>query len=77
MIDPLNRFRSYLTDKGLWSEEKEEEIIEKTKEEIKTAIAEADKTPKQKVSDFLKNMYEVQPQNIKEQIAFYEAKESK
>jgi len=29
------------------------------------------------VSDFLKNMYEVQPQNIKEQIEFYEAKESK
>ena len=56
---------------------KEEEIIEKTKEEIKVAIAEADKAPKQKVSDFLKNMFEVQPQTIKEQIAFYEAKESK
>lgn len=75
--DPLVRFRAYLTDKGLWSEEKENEIIEKTKEEIKTAIAEADKVPKQKVSDFLKNMYEVQPQNIKEQIAIYEAKETK
>ena len=75
--DPLTRFRKYLTDKGLWSEAKEEEIIEKTKEEIKVAIAEADKAPKQKVSDFLKNMFEVQPQTIKEQIAFYEAKESK
>ena len=51
--------------------------FEKTKEEIKVAIAEADKAPKQKVSDFLKNMFEVQPQTIKEQIAFYEAKESK
>ena len=75
--DPLTRFRKYLTDKGLWSEAKEEEIIEKTKEEIKVAIAEADKAPKQKVSDFLKNMFEVQPQTIKEQIAFYEAKGSK
>ena len=28
-----------------------EEIIEKTKEEIKVAIAEADKAPKQKVSE--------------------------
>lgn len=26
--DPLTRFRKYLTDKGLWSEAKEEEIIE-------------------------------------------------
>ncbi len=75
--DPLVRMRNYLTEKGLWSEEKEAEVIEATKEEIKTAIAEADKIPKQKVSDFLKNMFEVQPQNIKEQIAIYEAKESK
>ncbi|WP_280737929.1 MULTISPECIES: pyruvate dehydrogenase (acetyl-transferring) E1 component subunit alpha [unclassified Enterococcus] len=75
--DPLVRFRNYLTEKGLWSEAKETEVIEKTKEEIKEAIALADKAPKQKVSDFLKNMYEVQPQNIKEQIAFYEAKEGK
>jgi len=75
--DPLVRFHTYLTEKGLWSEEKEEQIIEQTKEEIKAAIAEADRVPKQKVSDFLKNMFEVQPQNIKEQIATYEAKESK
>ncbi|KAF1297668.1 pyruvate dehydrogenase (acetyl-transferring) E1 component subunit alpha [Enterococcus sp. JM4C] len=75
--DPLVRFRKYLEAKGLWSEEKEEAVIEQTKEEIKTAIAEADRVPKQKVSDFLKNMFEVQPQAIKEQIAFYEAKESK
>lgn len=75
--DPLIRFRKYLEAKGLWSEEKEEQVIEQTKEEIKAAIAEADKVPKQKVSDFLKNMFEVQPQSIKEQIAFYEAKESK
>ncbi len=52
-------------------------MIEATKEEIKQAITDADRVPKQKVSDFLKNMYEVQPQNIKEQIEFYEAKESK
>lgn len=75
--DPLVRFRNYLTEKGLWSEEKEEQVIEQTKEDVKNAIAEADRVPKQKVSDFLKNMFEVQPQNIKEQIAIYEAKESK
>ena len=75
--DPLIRFRTYLEAKGLWSEEKENEVIENTKEEIKVAIAEADKQPKQKVSDFLKSMFEDQPQNIKEQIEIYEAKESK
>lgn len=75
--DPLIRFRKYLEAKGLWSEAKEEAVIEQTKEDIKEAIAEADRVPKQKVSDFLKNMFEVQPQTIKEQIEFYEAKESK
>ena len=49
--DPLTRFRKYLTDKGLWSEAKKKKLL-KTKEEIKVAIAEADKAPKQKVSDF-------------------------
>ena len=67
----------YLEAKGLWNEAKEEAVIEATREEIKVAIAEADKQPKQKVSDFLKSMFEVQPQSIKEQIEIFEAKESK
>lgn len=75
--DPLIRSRNYLENKGLWSEEKEEEVMENAKQEIKDAIAEADKIPKQKVTDFLKNMFEEQPQNIQEQIKQYEAKESK
>ena len=75
--DPLIRFRNFLTAKGLWSEEKEEAVIEQAKEDVKNAIAEADRVPKQKVSEFLKNMFEVQPQLIKEQIEIYEAKESK
>ncbi|MGX7059403.1 pyruvate dehydrogenase (acetyl-transferring) E1 component subunit alpha [Vagococcus humatus] len=75
--DPLTRFRIFLTEKGLWSEEKEAAVVEQTKEEIKQAIKEADAAPKQKISEFLKNMYEVSPQNIQEQIATFEAKESK
>ena len=47
--DPLVRFRKYLEAKNLWSEEKENEVMEKAKEEIKTAIKEADNTPKQKL----------------------------
>ncbi|EST90536.1 MULTISPECIES: pyruvate dehydrogenase (acetyl-transferring) E1 component subunit alpha [Vagococcus] len=75
--DPLNRFRIFLTEKGLWSEEKEEEIIEKTKEEIAAAIKEADAAPKQTVSEFLEHMFENSPQNVAEQIEIYKAKESK
>src|SRR5690606_33695172 len=54
--DPLVRFRIYLESKGLWTEEKENEVIEQAKEEIKQAIKQADDTPKQKVTDLITNM---------------------
>lgn len=75
--DPLIRFRKFLTAKGLWSEEKEEEVIERTKEEIGEAIKQADATPKQKVSEFLEVMYETPDFVTQEQIEYYKAKESK
>lgn len=73
--DPLKRLRNYLTEKGLWNEEKEQEVYEACKQEVKEAMSQMAKEPAQKVSDFLKNMYEVPPQNIQEQIAYYERKE--
>lgn len=75
--DPLIRFRKYLEAKGLWSQEQEEAVIEATKEEIKEAVKRADQEPKQKVSDFLKNMFEEPTVTIAEQIAVFEAKETK
>jgi pyruvate dehydrogenase E1 component alpha subunit len=75
--DPLVRFRKFLEDKGIWSEEEENEVIERAKEEIKAAIKEADGIPKQKVTDLIGNMYETLPQNLQEQMEEYKAKESK
>lgn len=75
--DPLVRFRKYLEAKGLWSEEKETEVMEQAKEEIKAAIKKADGAPKQKVTDLLGIMYEEMPFNVKEQMDIYKAKESK
>src|SRR5699024_8662793 len=49
--DPLVRFRKHLENKGLWTEEKENEVIDRAKAEIKTAIKEADNTEKQTVTD--------------------------
>lgn len=75
--DPIVRFRIYLEGKGLWSEQKEEEVIERAKEEIKAAIKKADETPKQKVTDLISNMYEEKPLNLQEQYEIFKAKESK
>lgn len=75
--DPLVRFRKFLVNKRLWSEEIEAEYKETVIEDIGEAVFTADKVDKQKVSDFLKNMFEVAPTIIKEQIHYYEAKEGK
>ncbi|MFS0654269.1 pyruvate dehydrogenase (acetyl-transferring) E1 component subunit alpha [Bacillus sp. 179-C3.3 HS] len=75
--DPLVRYRKFLENKGLWSEEEENKVIEDAKEQIKQAIKEADEQPKQKVTDLIENMYEVQPYNLVEQLEIYKQKESK
>ncbi|MGN1401870.1 MAG: pyruvate dehydrogenase (acetyl-transferring) E1 component subunit alpha [Bacillus sp. (in: firmicutes)] len=75
--DPLVRFRKFLEDKGLWTQEEEEAVIERAKEEIKEAIKKADATPKQKVTDLMSIMYEEMPYNLKEQYEIYKEKESK
>ncbi|WHY87928.1 pyruvate dehydrogenase (acetyl-transferring) E1 component subunit alpha [Neobacillus novalis] len=75
--DPLVRFRKFLENKGIWSEEKENEVIEKAKEDIKDAIKKADAAPKQKVTDLISIMHEEMPFNLKEQYEIYKEKESK
>ncbi|CAM3940464.1 pyruvate dehydrogenase (acetyl-transferring) E1 component subunit alpha [Catellicoccus marimammalium] len=72
--DPLIRLRLFLTERGVWNEEMETTVIEKAKEMIKEAIQEADKAPKQTVTESLQNMYEVTPQNIEAQLKQYEGK---
>ncbi len=75
--DPLVRFRKFLEGKGLWTEDMENEMVEKAKEDIKEAIKQADAAPKQKVTDLIEFMYEELPYNLQEQMEEYKAKESK
>ncbi len=75
--DPLIRFRKFLEDKDLWNEEKENEVVDQAKADIKEAIKQADDTPKQKASDLIEIMYEKLPQNLQEQLEEYREKESK
>jgi len=75
--DPIVRFRKYLEEKNLWSEEEENEVIETAKDDIKKAIKKADDYPKQKVTDLIENMHEELPSNLQEQMEEYKEKESK
>lgn len=74
--DPLIRMRKFLTDKGIWNEEMEVKVIQDHEAFIKEEVAKADKADKQKVSDFLKSMYEKPGQAIQEQIKHFEGKEN-
>ncbi|QQK81974.1 pyruvate dehydrogenase (acetyl-transferring) E1 component subunit alpha [Salicibibacter cibi] len=74
--DPLVRFRKYLEDKGLWSEEKENEIVEQAKADVKAAMKEVEETPRQKVSELIEIMGNELPYNLREQLEEYRAKES-
>ncbi|AQL55940.1 pyruvate dehydrogenase (acetyl-transferring) E1 component subunit alpha [Abyssicoccus albus] len=75
--DPIIRFRKFLEAKGLWNEEKENQHIEKAKEDIKNAIKEADGVEKQTVTQLMEIMYDEMPSNLKEQYEVYKEKESK
>lgn len=75
--DPIVRFRRFLENKGLWSKEEEDKIIEQAKEDIKAAIKKADAAPKQKVTDLIDIMYEKLPRNLEEQREEYARRESK
>lgn len=75
--DPLIRFRKFLEKKELWNEERETEVIEQAKADIKAAIKTADSVPKQKVTDLISFMYEEMPQNLREQYDIYHEKEAK
>lgn len=73
--DALVRLRNYLKAKKLWTQEQEDDVVASCEEEIEEAITATGQVDKQKISDFLKNMYEVFPQNIQEQIAEYDERE--
>lgn len=75
--DPLVRFRTFLEEKDLWSEEEENKVIDEAKEDIKKGIKKADEYPKQTVTDLIENMYEELPPNLQEQLEEYKEKESK
>lgn len=72
--DPLKRFRIFLENKGLWTEDHEEEIKDEFKEQISAGIKEAESQPEMTISESLKWMYEDPTANIEEQIEYYESK---
>ncbi|MFT9486295.1 pyruvate dehydrogenase (acetyl-transferring) E1 component subunit alpha [Tepidibacillus infernus] len=74
--DPLIRYRRFLKNKGIWTEEEEDKLIEETKEEINQALKKADAYEKMTISGLLDSMFEVTPPYLEEQKALF-AREGK
>ena len=49
--DPLKRTRAYLTSKGLWDDQKEEDLGNQVYNQIGIAVAEAEKAPKTTIDE--------------------------
>ncbi|MFH5182314.1 pyruvate dehydrogenase (acetyl-transferring) E1 component subunit alpha [Paenibacillus sp. TAB 01] len=69
--DPLTRFRTYLTAKGLWSEEEENKVVEEAKATVAEQIKKAEETEKMTVPGLIDSMFETTPAHLEEQKADY------
>lgn len=73
--DPLIRMRTYLDNKGLWSQEQEEAWTNEVNEQIDEAMELTEQASKQKVSEYLQNVFVDTPASIQEQIDVFRTKE--
>lgn len=69
--DPLNRFRTYLVGKGLWSEEEENKVVEEAKATVAEEIKKAEAIEKMTVPGLIDSMFETTPAYLEEQKADY------
>ena len=66
-LEPLIRLRKYLTDLGLWNDDKERELLEQAAEKVDQAVQEYLNTPKAPVESMFDYMYEELPESLEEQ----------
>lgn len=67
--DPLKRLRGFLSSKKLWSNEKEEKIIQQYKKEIDKIFVEAENHPSYPVEEIFKYQFADMPDTLKDQLA--------
>lgn len=64
--DPIERFKNYLAQRGIWNEQYEKEVRTKIDEEINKAIEEEEKVPPPDVSTMFRDVYAEEPNSLKE-----------
>jgi len=66
--DPIKRFRRYLENLGLWSEDKEQTFIAKFREELRKATEEAERIEPPPPEAILEDVYAEMPWFLQEQL---------
>ncbi|XP_032671013.1 2-oxoisovalerate dehydrogenase subunit alpha, mitochondrial isoform X2 [Odontomachus brunneus] len=69
---PLAKFRAYLESRGLWCQEKEQELINSTKKEVLRVFAEAEKKLKPHWKELFTDVYKDVPCHIRNQMNLME-----
>ncbi len=67
--DPLVRFRKFLQSKGLWTEEAEQRVEAKAKEEVQASLDQANKYPAMTLASLANHMYGKMPRELARQVA--------
>jgi pyruvate dehydrogenase E1 component alpha subunit len=66
--DPIKRFKVYLREKGIWSEELEREFSERANDEVSKAVEEAEATPPPTPEEVFLYTYANMPPHLEEQL---------
>ncbi len=63
-FDPLIRVQNFLAKQGVWSEEYEKELIDKSMDEIEKITLNVENTPKQSIDDLFDYVFKDIPQDL-------------
>jgi len=66
--DPIDRFKTYLINKGLWDEDFAKRLQNEAEELINRAVEEAEGTPPPRPEDFFIYTYKTMPPSLKEEL---------
>ena len=65
--DPIKRFKTYLMDKKIWSQQQDQKLIEQLKSEIHETVEEVQKMGPPALETIFEDVYKDQPGNLKTQ----------
>lgn len=71
--NPILRFKNYLINKGIWSEEKDTQLIEELDDFVMETFKKVEATGNTELEDIFKYQYAEMPKNLREQYEEYKA----